>query len=483
MAQLISGLDPVYKRSRNSWQDTSAPPNVIINALGPGLTALSLQRYTDIGNQPYHRESMKGQVCDVPNLQFLFKTLAAQESQYKDLTFGQPTHRESLKGQVLDPQQNTLLSFSIFNAATARAVVYNPVYKRSQLIQDTTIHRNPVLDVVTAVLPFHPPLFENEQAYHRDSLSGQYGRNGPIVPLGVPPAFNELYTFVPRLRTAQEPFIFPNVVILGVAATAPPFVHQQSEDHQWRRPKTQETYQFPNSLIGLLHPVTSPQIHRQSEDLDWRGKKTQEPFVYPNILIRDLPPIIIYPFVRRQFEDLSRFTRVTQDPFLFPNLVSWQVAPLVLITLGEALQILATAGFTVYPLITWQYSTTIPYYYVMSQLPIGGSVILYQSQPVQLTVSAGPPPPTPAMVSVPTLTGMPLLVAMEIISADRLNLGTVAYEQSASVPINTVVAQSPAAGTSVEQYTSINLTVCSGPLQDTLIGDEYEVPTVTPTLQ
>jgi hypothetical protein len=150
-------------------------------------------------------------------------------------------------------------------------------------------------------------------------------------------------------------------------------------------------------------------------------------------------------------------------------------------TLGQAQQILATAGFTINPVIIWQYSTTVPYYYVISQNPVAGTVMTYQETPIQLTVSAGPPPPSLVDVDVPSLIGELLLTGIQVLASQDLNLGTVTYIQSATIPINSITGQSPSAGTLVTPYSSVNLTVCSGPPQDTLVGDLYTVPNVSAT--
>lgn len=146
-------------------------------------------------------------------------------------------------------------------------------------------------------------------------------------------------------------------------------------------------------------------------------------------------------------------------------------------TLGQAIEILANAGFTVNPVIIWQYSSTVPYYYVISQLPVAGSVITYQATPVQLTVSLGPPNPK-LTATVPNVVGDLTLQAMGALSQANLNVGTITWQVSGSYPINTVISQSVAGGTVVYQFTSINLVCCSGPPQDTLIDDDYTVPDV-----
>jgi len=364
MAQLISGLDAVYAKSRrnSSWQDTTVLPNLLLHLFGPIEASETLVPYLDIANQPYHRESMKGQTADVPNLLFLYKVPNINLSLFTpdDVTSGNPIcHRESMKGQTADIP-NFLVVSAIFNPSAGQpgSVVINPVFNKHP-VQDTAMPRNPVLDILSANLPFPSPIFESEQGYRHDSLSGQYGRSGAIIPLGVPPAFNEIYTFVSRLKTAQEPYLFPNVVIRGIPATPLPFVNQQYEDHQWRGKKTQETYTYPN-ILAINKPVTNPFIQRQSEDLQWKAHPAQEPFVYPNILIRDLPPNFIFPFVQSSFDHNHLRGPKTQEHYDFPNGIIYWITPitppppptptgpvmpeLVGLNIWEAIEALETAG-------------------------------------------------------------------------------------------------------------------------------------------
>lgn len=83
-------------------------------------------------------------------------------------------------------------------------------------------------------------------------------------------------------------------------------------------------------------------------------------------------------------------------------------------------------------------------------------------------------------VSVPDVTGAQYLDAVNALNARRLNIGTVAYEQSAEA-INSVTLQSPAAATMVSIYTGINLTVCSGPVVPFLPELSADVPDVATT--
>lgn len=474
---LLSGSDAAFRKNSSGWQDTSAPPNVIIRALGPGLISQALQRYNDVANQPYHRESMKGQTADVPNVQPLYALPPVVELLGANVSADVAYHRESVKGQA-DPNQNQLLAFGIFSPPGISGVlITTPFFKRKELVQDTTIQRNPVLDLVPAAQPpFKPNLFEAE-VFHRDTLSGQYARVGAVVVTGPPFPQNELYTAIFKPKAAQEPFLFPNVVLVNVPATPQPFVQSAIDQNHIRGKLTQETYQFPNALLNLA-PVQPAFVQRQTEDMNWRGKKTQEHYDFPNQLVFLAPPAFVHPFVERQYEDVARWGKYTQDHFVLPNNLIWQILPIVYTPLGLAIQIMASAGFTVNPVILWQYSTTVPYYMVISQLPIAGSVIEYQAVPIQLTASLGPPPPSAEVVTVPNVVGMTSLQAIQALNATPLNIGVVNFVQVNGG--NLVTLQSPAAGTPIQSYSSINLTVDSGAPQDTLIGDLYTIPNVSP---
>lgn len=144
---------------------------------------------------------------------------------------------------------------------------------------------------------------------------------------------------------------------------------------------------------------------------------------------------------------------------------------------GEAIATLVNAGFTVDPVILYAFSSSIAVGNVVSQTPPAGSMIPYQSMPVQLTVSAGVAP-TAGEVMVPNLVGMTLLPATNALSASELNLGMVMYLQSDSYAVNEVTAQSIASGTSVQSFTTVNLTVCSGPPYADPFTDSVTVPDV-----
>jgi len=407
MAQLIYASAAAQMKRRSSWQDTSAPPNLLLHFFGPEEASQTLVPYLDVGNQPHHRESMKGQTSDIPNIAFLLSLPAFLLLIPKDQSTDMRGHNDSMRGQVGDPQ-NFILPATIFNPAVGQpgSIVINPVFNKHPT-QETTIQRNPVLDIISITQPTIPTQFLDEQSYHRDSLQGQYGRSGAIVPLGVPPAFNEIYTFVPRAKSAQEPYLFPNPLIIGIPATPLPFVHTSFEDHQWRRPKTQEPYYLPN-VLAITKPVTQPFVRMQYEDHQWRRPKTQEPFILQNQLVRIAPPVIIQPFVVQQYESLQFKAHAVQPHFDYPNLIIQQIIPnppqlevpyVLALTATQAIQVLNFYTFFNIQLV-FVYDVVSPPGIVIGQNPQPYTFYTAAGL-VTLSVSQGPfvpgQPPLPPM--------------------------------------------------------------------------------------
>lgn len=145
-------------------------------------------------------------------------------------------------------------------------------------------------------------------------------------------------------------------------------------------------------------------------------------------------------------------------------------------TLGQALAILSNAGFVVNPVFIYHYSNTVPWNYVIGQLPAAGTQQKYQSVGVQLTVSMGPKNPVLTAV-VPNITNMQLVTAVSDLMAAKINIGSVTWVQGPQ-SICSVLAQSIAGGTIVAPYTNINLTVCSGPVVIEIINTIQTVPLV-----
>jgi len=374
----------------------------LIKALGPGRTSLALQLNANLAtaNQSYHRESMKGQTADVPNLHPLFvlppPPLLALTP---DETGGEVVHRDSMKGQVADVPNHLVLGLTNAYPSTGqmRPLVINPVFYKHP-VQDTTIQRSIALDILSVTLPFPSPVFEVEETYRHDSLGGQYARSGAVVVIGVPPAFNEIYTPIPRLKTAQEPFILPNALILGIAASAEPFVERQSEDLQWRAHATQEPFVLPN-VLAFTKAVTRPFVKSLTEDHKWRAKPAQETYDFPNAVIRNLPPNIVLPFVDQQYESLQWRAHKTQEHYDFPNVIFYNLPPLPPPILGVVPYVLGIPyaqaeaileQYSFYNLqVDFAYDTVNPPGIVFVQAPLAGTV-WPSANVVTIIVSEGP---------------------------------------------------------------------------------------------
>jgi beta-lactam-binding protein with PASTA domain len=100
--------------------------------------------------------------------------------------------------------------------------------------------------------------------------------------------------------------------------------------------------------------------------------------------------------------------------------------------------------------ITQQYSDTIPAGVVISQNPIGGTMVPTGST-IDVLVSLGPP------VTVPDVTDLVQGQANTIIYALNLVVGTVDYIHHNTIAYGNVISQDPVAGTIVPEGTAINL--------------------------
>lgn len=106
--------------------------------------------------------------------------------------------------------------------------------------------------------------------------------------------------------------------------------------------------------------------------------------------------------------------------------------------------------------LTEAYSDTVPAGVIISQDPPAGESIDPET-PVNLVVSLGPQPAT-----VPNAVGMARATAESRIRGARLVVGGVTEEHSDTVPAGTVISQDPAANSTVEPGTAINLVVSAG---------------------
>ncbi len=133
---------------------------------------------------------------------------------------------------------------------------------------------------------------------------------------------------------------------------------------------------------------------------------------------------------------------------LVPNVVG--------MTQAAATTALST-GMLVTGTVTQSYSATIPAGAVISQNPAAAT-----EQPggtaVALTVSLGPQP-----VPVPDVVGMTQSAAESAITGATLAVGTITQGYSPTVPVGSVISESPVAGTLAVPGTPVNLVISLGP--------------------
>lgn len=101
-------------------------------------------------------------------------------------------------------------------------------------------------------------------------------------------------------------------------------------------------------------------------------------------------------------------------------------------------------------------STTVPAGDVISQHPVGGTVVS-EGTAVNLVVSCGPP------ATVPNVVEKTLANAQTAITAAKLVVGTVTHGPSTTVPAGDVMSQTPKGGTVICHGSKVNLAVSCGP--------------------
>ena len=123
----------------------------------------------------------------------------------------------------------------------------------------------------------------------------------------------------------------------------------------------------------------------------------------------------------------------------------------------------ATGAGLVLGAVAVQSSDTVATGSVIGQGPIAGTSLNVGSA-VNLVVSSGP-----AMVSVPNVVGMTQAAAITamrghgLVRRKWIQLGTVTTQSSSTVAAGSVISESPAAGTSVNVGSAVDLVVSSGP--------------------
>ena len=108
--------------------------------------------------------------------------------------------------------------------------------------------------------------------------------------------------------------------------------------------------------------------------------------------------------------------------------------------------------------VTQQSHASVPAGNVISQNPVGGTVVAGGSA-VDLVVSTGPP----SNVTVPNVVGQTQAAATTAINNAGLVVGAITQQTSLTVPAGSVISQNPAAGASVPSGSAVALVVSLGP--------------------
>jgi len=130
-------------------------------------------------------------------------------------------------------------------------------------------------------------------------------------------------------------------------------------------------------------------------------------------------------------------------PVTVPNVVG--------LTQSAAASAIVAAGLTVGS-VTQQASTTVPSGTVIRQNPVAGTSVQPGSA-VDLVVSG------PAPITVPNVVGLTQSAATSAIIEAGLTVGQITQQASETVPAGTVIRQNPAAGTSVQSGSAVDLVV------------------------
>jgi serine/threonine-protein kinase len=131
--------------------------------------------------------------------------------------------------------------------------------------------------------------------------------------------------------------------------------------------------------------------------------------------------------------------------------------------LADAQRLLEDAGFRVES--TEQPSEDVPEGAVVSQTP-QANVEAARNSIVRLVVSSGPEQP-----EVPNVINQSEGAARAAVEGAGLQVGTVGFQSSTTIPEGNVIDQDPAPGTAVERGSAVNLLISSGP-------EEVAVPDV-----
>lgn len=144
------------------------------------------------------------------------------------------------------------------------------------------------------------------------------------------------------------------------------------------------------------------------------------------------------------------------------------------VLLQDAIYAAVNASLIVTQPIQYQWDSTVPVGYVISQSPASGAVVK-PSTPVYFVVSKGPQPIV-TQATVPNVVGLWIQDAQNALTNSGCEWGRPVWQYSTTVSGELVISQAVAPGTLVALGTIIILTVSQGPPVTTLPGATVVVP-------
>ena len=138
------------------------------------------------------------------------------------------------------------------------------------------------------------------------------------------------------------------------------------------------------------------------------------------------------------------------------------------LTQAAATTSLTSAGLVV-GTVTTQSSSTVASGSVISEAPTAGTSVNVGSA-VSLVISSGP-----AKVSVPNVVGLTQAAATTSLTSAGLAVGTVTTQSSSTVASGDVISESPAAGTSVNVGSAVNVVVSTGAASNPAVSINLQV--------
>ena len=197
----------------------------------------------------------------------------------------------------------------------------------------------------------------------------------------------------------------------------------------------------PVHATPLLHDQTVSLAPVAGEEIPRRQPRGRRPLVYIMLGLIACAVFIALGLLLRQ-------VLTTKHPA-----VTVQVPNVGGFSQSDAISTLKTAGLT--PVVQMAGSPTVAKGLVISENPPTGTPLPLKTN-VTIYVSTGP-----AAVPVPDLTNESLTDAKAELQRDKLVLGTITPQDSA-LAANTVLSQTPKAGTTIGSGTAVNVVVASG---------------------